>query len=266
MIGVFDSGIGGLSVLHALRAELPHQDFLYVADSGHAPYGERDDAHVMERSRRIAGWLAGQDATALVVACNTATAAAVDGLRGLHPALPVIGVEPAVKPAVALSRTGRIGVMATRGTLNSVKFKALLARHADAARFVLQPCDGLAEAIERSAASGDAAETMAACARHTAAMGCFGAAAGGIDTLVLGCTHYPFAEASLRTLLGPEVQLVSTGQAVARQAARQGAAAPEAGDARRGTVRLFSTGDAGSLQAAAGRWLGVHSRVGLLQF
>ncbi|MDB5843892.1 MAG: glutamate racemase, partial [Polaromonas sp.] len=129
-IGVFDSGIGGLSVLKALRADMPNEDFVYIADSGHAPYGERDAAHVLARSRAIAQYLVSQNVKALVMACNTATAAAIALLRAEHPGLALIGVEPALKPAVALSRTGRIGVMATRGTLSSGKFQALLAAQA----------------------------------------------------------------------------------------------------------------------------------------
>ena len=158
MIGVFDSGIGGLSVLQALRAELPHEHFIYIADSGHAPYGERDVAHVLARSRAIVQYLLSQNVKALVIACNTATAAAIQLLRAEHPGLVLIGVEPALKPAVALSKTGRIGVMATRSLLSSAKFQALLASQAGHATFVLQPCDGLADAIEHSAETGCAIE------------------------------------------------------------------------------------------------------------
>ncbi|MCJ7798723.1 MAG: aspartate/glutamate racemase family protein, partial [Polaromonas sp.] len=168
-IGVFDSGIGGLSVLKALRAELPHEHFIYIADSGHAPYGERDEAHVLARSRAIVQYLVGQDVKALVMACNTATAAAIHLLRAEHPGLTLIGVEPALKPAMALSRTGRIGVMATRGTLSSAKFTALLAAQAGQADFMLQPCDGLADAIERSVETGDTSETIALCTIYTRA-------------------------------------------------------------------------------------------------
>jgi len=142
-IGVFDSGIGGLSVVQALRTELPHEHFIYVADSGHAPYGERDVAHVLARSRAITRYLVSQDVKAVVVACNTATAAAIHRLRLEHPVLPLIGVEPALKSALALSKTGRIGVMATRGTLTSAKCpratgvasRARQLRHASLRRF-----------------------------------------------------------------------------------------------------------------------------------
>ena len=216
-IGVFDSGVGGLSVLQALRAEMPHEHFIYIADSGHAPYGERDEAHVLARSRAIVRYLVGRRVKALVIACNTATAGAIELLRGEHPGLALVGVEPALKPAVAISNTGRIGVMATRGTLASTKFKALLAAQADRAVFVLQPCDGLADAIERSAETGKTTKTIALCAEYISAMGSFGTQSGQIDTLVLGCTHYPFAAGHLRVLLGPDVHLIDNSQGVARQ-------------------------------------------------
>ncbi len=251
-IGIFDSGVGGLSVLKALRAELPHEDFIYIADSGHAPYGERDDAHVVDRSQRLANWLVSQHIKALVIACNTATAAAIAALRETHPLLPIIGVEPALKPAVQLSKTKHIGVMATRSTLASDKFKALLQSQAGLAKFTLQPCDGLADAIEHSAVTGDATEVIAACAVFKRAMGEFGVQKGQMDTLVLGCTHYPFAEQHLRKLLGPNVQLIDTGAAVARQTRTQISINRQVS---LGAVTLLSTGTLDSLQAAANAWL-----------
>ena len=157
-IGVFDSGVGGLSVLRALQAELPLEQFVYVADNGHAPYGERDDAHVLKRSHAIADYMiASHGIKALVVACNTATAHAIDALRLTHHDLPFVGVEPALKPAAALSHTRHIGVMATRGTLESARFHKLQTRmeHGEhPPHFHNQPCDGLADAIERG--DGDA--------------------------------------------------------------------------------------------------------------
>jgi glutamate racemase len=265
-VGVFDSGLGGLSVLQALRAELPQRDFIYIADSGHAPYGERDEAHVIARSRSLTAWLLGQGVQALVVACNTATAAAIDGLRAEHPGLPIIGVEPALKPAAALSKTGRIGVMATRGTLASARFQALLASLSGQAEFVLQPCDGLADTIERVAGRPDnAPELIAACARHTRAMGRFGMDFGEIDTLVLGCTHYPFAGAVLRSLIAPEVHLLDTGAPVARQTRLRLPALPPAGaPAGRGQLRLFSTGQPQALQSAVQRWLALDNHAARL--
>ncbi|MDW5443124.1 glutamate racemase [Polaromonas sp. SM01] len=275
-IGVFDSGIGGLSVLQALRHELPHDNFIYIADSGHAPYGERDHAHVLARSRALSAHLVAQNIQALVIACNTATAAAIDQLRAEHPGLIIIGVEPALKPAAALSQTRRIGVMATRSTLASARFKRLLdtlANQSDPAEFVLQPCDGLADAIEHSLTREDdaqnATEIIAACARHTEVVGQFGLNPGEIDTLVLGCTHYPFASEALRALIGPDVVLIDTGAPVARQTRlRLEAAALPADVVAPGTgqVQLLSTGQTTTLQAAAQRWLQLDTPVQSLHF
>ena len=259
-IGVFDSGIGGLSVLRALRAALPQHDVIYLADSGFAPYGERTEAFVIARSRAVAGWLVGEGIAALVVACNTATAAAIAALRAQYPDLPIVGVEPALKPAVGLSRTGHIGVMATRNTLNSAKYQALLTTQAGAAHFTSQPCDGLASAIEESAASGDSTQAALLCAQHITAMGGparFGTGAGQMDTLVLGCTHYPFASEHLQALVGPGVQLVDNGTAVARQTQRLLRATPSQQAQPSGRLRLLSTGPPGPLQAGASRWLGL---------
>ena len=272
-IGVFDSGIGGLSVLRALRAELPHERFIYVADSGHAPYGERTQAHVLARSRAIVAYLVSQNVKALVMACNTATAAAIRLLRAEHPTLPLIGVEPALKPAVSLSRTGRIGVMATRSTLASAKFQALLAAQSGGTQpveFIVQPCDGLAAAIEASAETGDTTKTRALCAQYAGAMGQFGNKSGEIDTLVLGCTHYPFASGPLRALVGPDVQFIDNGPAVARQTRRlvqPGVSPPDRPPEGSGApVSLFATGQPHRLQAAAERWLGLSESVNLLHF
>jgi glutamate racemase len=251
-IGVFDSGVGGLSILRALRAELPQEDFVYFSDAGHAPYGEKDEDFVSGRSLAIAVDLLEQHRIkGLVVACNTATAAAVHLLRARHTQLPVVGVEPALKPAAALTRTGHVAVLATRGTLASAKFKALQQSLKDEAEFVLVPCDGLAAAIE----ADDQARIQELCRRYTKEVCCFGTGPGEIDTLVLGCTHYPFAAGIFRALLGPEIQLVETGEPVARQTRRlleaQGLLNP-AGD---GKVRWQTTGDPQALKTAASRWL-----------
>ena len=253
-IGVFDSGVGGLSILRALRAELPGEDFVYFADTGHAPYGERDDAFVIGRSQAITQQL--RDAhgiKALVVACNTATAAAIHLLRADHPALPLVGVEPALKPAIALSRTGRIGVFATRGTLASAKFRALHDGLRGQAEFLLQPCDGLAAAVE----ADDATTVIALCDQYAGATGQFGSKTGEIDTLVLGCTHYPFAAHHLCALLGPGVHLVETGEPVARQTRRLLEAAGLLADGETGQVKLLASAALPALQGAARRWLGV---------
>ncbi|MEO6017898.1 MAG: glutamate racemase [Polaromonas sp.] len=269
MIGVFDSGVGGLSVFQALRAELPHENFIYIADSGHAPYGERGDAFVISRTRAIVRHLREQHhIKALVIACNTATAAAGHLVRAEHPDLPLVGLEPALKPAVALSRTGRIGVMGTRGTVTSAKFQALLAAHQSQASFVVQPCDGLAHAVEQSIEHPEENTTKirALCAEYTGAMGRFGSGPDDIDTVVLGCTHYQFAMPQLRDLLGEKVQLITTGEPVARQTRRLLAAADPLCVTGPGVTRLFTTGRPHTLQAAALRWLQLHSAVEQLQF
>lgn len=248
-VGVFDSGIGGLSVLQALRAELPHQPFVYVADSGHAPYGERESGHVIERSRALTRHLIqAHDIQALVVACNTATAAAIALLRQQHPELPIVGVEPALKPAAQASRTRRVGVMATRGTLQSAKFEALLTTLQDQADFVLQACDGLADAIERQ----DFERALALGRDYTAAMGRFGPGADEIDTVVLGCTHYPLIADTIRNLLGPQVALIDSGAPVARQTRR---VLPEPALTGHPPPHLSTTGRPEQLRAAVDRWL-----------
>lgn len=259
-IGVFDSGIGGLSVLKALRAELPFEDFVYLADSGHAPYGERDDAHVIQRSRSITAYLLAQHhISALVIACNTATAAAIHLLRQEHPDLPIIGVEPALKPAVAQSQTRRIAVMATRGTLGSAKFQTLLKSLAGQADFICQPCDGLADAIERE----DTIKIIALCARYTGATGQFGINSGQIDTLVLGCTHYPFVRDILAHAVGAEVHLLDNGGPVARQTRRM---LPQlANTDQPGQCVLLTTGVPAALQHAARRWLDLDCPVAALR-
>jgi glutamate racemase len=262
-IGVFDSGIGGLSVLNALRAELPQEDFIYFADTGHAPYGERGDAYVTERTRTVAEDLIERHRIkALVVACNTATAAAIHVLRAEYPMLPLVGVEPALKPAVAASRTGRIGVLATRGTVNSRKFEALRQSLAGQADFSVVACDGLAGAIER----GDTATVATLCARHAGAAGVFGTQPGQIDTLVLGCTHYPFAAEELRRHTGDAVRFIETGAPVAQQTRRLLAAAGLLAAERDGAVRLMGTGAPEALEAAAARWLerGSPARAGTM--
>lgn len=257
-IGVFDSGVGGLSVLRALQAELPLERFVYVADNGHAPYGERDDAHVLKRSHAIADYLiASHGIKALVVACNTATAAAIHTLRAAYPELPIIGIEPALKPAAALSKTGVIGVMATRSTLNSEKFRKLLDGLHGSATFVLQPCDGLADVIERSDAGG----TLALCKEYTRTMGRFGSAAGEMDCLVLGCTHYAFAAVELTALVGIQVSLIEGGLPVARQTRRllekrqHGAPATIPATPAAQAPLFYSTGRVGLLESAVHRWL-----------
>ncbi|WP_035825232.1 glutamate racemase [Janthinobacterium sp. RA13] len=221
-IGIFDSGVGGLSVLRHIRAQLPQEDLIYFADSGHAPYGDKTEQQVIDRSLAVASYLLQQGAKALVVACNTATIAAIKALRARYPDLPIVGVEPGLKPAAAISRNGKIGVLATERTLRGDKLLALREQVSSAtgATFILQPCVGLVERIEQSAMGSDPLDaTSAMLDRYIVPL-----LAQGVDTLVLGCTHYPFVqdaiERTVRAHTSKPVTLVDTGDAVARQLAR----------------------------------------------
>lgn len=257
-VGVFDSGVGGLSVLRALLAELPGVRFIYVADSAFAPYGERSVAEITDRSQSITAWLRHtHHIDALVVACNTATALSIDSLRATHADLPIVGVEPALKPAIATSQTRHIGVLATRGTLNSERFARLRTQlestSSSPVNFICQPCDGLADAIERN----DLAARETLCERYVAALRQH--APGDMDTVVLGCTHYPFAADLLARLLGPNVAMIDTGEAVARRTRDVlNLSAPT--DSSATPSLLFSTGDPAALSLAARRWLGLQTR------
>ncbi|MBA3594554.1 MAG: glutamate racemase [Polaromonas sp.] len=254
LIGVFDSGVGGLSVLKALRAQLPTEDFVYLADAGFAPYGERGDDYVIERTRIVVDrLLRDHQIKALVIACNTATAAAVHLVREHYPDLPLVGVEPALKPAVALSKTRRIGVIGTRGTLASAKIRTLHDSLKDQAEFIFVPCDGLADAIQND----DAEKIRQLCARYMQALGSFGDEYGQIDTLVLGCTHYPFAQHHLAAHAGQKVKMIDTGEPVARQTRRLLEAAGLLKAEGEGSVTLLTTGSQQALEAAARRWLGL---------
>ena len=251
-VGVFDSGVGGLSVLAALRAELPHERFVYFADTAFAPYGERGDGYVIERSRKVAEQLMAEHGIkALVVACNTATTAAIHLLRAEHPALPIVGLEPALKPAVATSRTGHIAVMATRGTLASAKYAALRDSFAGTANVRAVPCDGLVKAIE----GFDTAAIAELCARYMAEAGPFGDAPGQVDTVVLGCTHYPLVKNELQRHAPPALRFIDTGAPVAQQARRVLASLGRLADSGEGGLVLQGSGDAAVLEAAAAHWL-----------
>lgn len=251
-VGIFDSGVGGLSVLCALRAAIPGAVLHYVADSSHAPYGERDQSHVIDRSLRIASHLIDHGAQALVVACNTATAVAIESLRERWPALAIIGVEPGIKPALALSRNGRIGVMATATTLGSARFQRLLKGLGHDGDFHLQACAGLAAAIERG-------DLDAPALLELIELNCRPLREARVDTVVLGCTHYPLVRRQIQEALGAAVQVVDTGTAVARRAASVLGAICVATTPP--DVLLETTGDSIQLQRIARDWLPFPSRV-----
>jgi len=247
-IGVFDSGVGGLSVLRRIRAALPDEDLLYVADSAHAPYGMKSAAFIEARALAVAEFLVAQNAKALVVACNTATSAAIIALRERFD-MPIIGMEPAVKPAIEATRSGVIGVLATSGTLESARFAELVQRFGSQARVVVQPCPGLVEQVESGDLSGPA--TRALLSGFVTPL-----LAQGVDTLVLGCTHYPFLQPLLRELAGDEVALIETGAAVARQLARRLVETDFRSAQQVGTEVFFSSGDPRHLEALLPRLWG----------
>jgi glutamate racemase len=232
-IGVFDSGVGGLSVLREIRRELPYEDLLYVADSGHAPYGDKPMEVIEARSVAITEFLLGQGAKAVVVACNTATGAAARLLRTRYP-VPIVAMEPAVKPAVGQTRSGVIGVLATRRTLESHNFSVLMERVGDGAEVLLQPCPGLVERVEAGDLDGD--YTRALLAEYIQPL-----LERGADTLVLGCTHYPHLIPLIGELTGPEVAVLDSGAAVARQVRRRLEAIGLLADPHREGTELFWT-------------------------
>ena len=208
-IGVFDSGVGGISVLKHIRDLMPHENLIYVADSRHAPYGNQTPEFIQERSFWLAEFLLRQGVKALVVACNTATAAAVAGLRERYPDLTIIGMEPAVKPAVAATKAGVVGVLATSGTLKSAQFAALLEHYGQGVEVVTQACVGLVECVEKGALTSSS--TKALLKQYVQPL-----LDAKADTIVLGCTHYPFVRTLIEELVGKDVVLIDTGAAVAK--------------------------------------------------
>jgi glutamate racemase len=210
-IGVFDSGLGGLTVVREIRRRLPPNSLLYIGDSLHVPYGSRSQDEIRALSLGMARWLLARGCHGLVIACNTATAAAADYLRERLP-VPVVGMEPAVKPAAAVTRTGTVGVLATVGMLSSARYAALLERYGGTIEFLTQPCPGLPEAVERGEL--DTPETRRLIEGYVAPL-----LAQGADTLVLGCTHYPVLRSVIAEIAGPNVNLIDTGEAVARRVA-----------------------------------------------
>ncbi|HSH97638.1 MAG: glutamate racemase [Methylophilaceae bacterium] len=208
-IGVFDSGVGGVSVLKHIRKALPDESVIYYADSHYAPYGNQSPEFIIERARYLTDFLIAHGAKAIVVACNTATAAAVATLRK-HYQLPIIGMEPAVKPAVAITKTGVIGVLATSGTLKSAQFAALLEHYGHHVQVVTQACHGLVEAIERGEI--DTASTITLLRSYVQPL-----LDANADVIVLGCTHYPFVTTQIESIVTGKAALIDTGEAVARQ-------------------------------------------------
>ncbi|MGH8854534.1 MAG: glutamate racemase [Telluria sp.] len=256
-VGIFDSGVGGLSVLRHIQAQLPDEHLLYFADTSFAPYGDKPEHVVIDRVLHIAAFLTERGVKALVVACNTATVAAVRVLRQRYPAMPIVGVEPGLKPGAAATRNGTVGVLATERTLAGEKFLLLRDQivEASGARFLLQACVGLADQIEFGEPGSPALDAMLE--RYIAPL-----LAQGADTLVLGCTHYPLVQASIEQVIGrhtaSDVTLIDTGDAVARQLARLLGTAGLLRQAGGAAARLdgFTTASAAALSAAFATLLG----------
>jgi glutamate racemase len=214
-IGVLDSGLGGLSVAREIFAQLPGEPVLYFADQGHVPYGPRPAAEIRGFVEDITRYFLARDAKLVVLACNTASAVALKPLRARWPDVPFVGMEPAVKPAVERTRRGTIGVIATPATFQGELFASLLGRFAEpgGVRVITSVCPGFVQAVE--AGAFDTAATRALVQRELAPL-----IAAGIDELVLGCTHYPFLIDAIRAAVGPEVEIIDPGPAVARRVGR----------------------------------------------
>jgi glutamate racemase len=212
-IGIFDSGVGGLSVLRAIRSELPTQSLLYLADQAHVPYGPRSLEEVREYSREITRFLIQQGTQIIVVACNTASAAALHDLRATFPEIPFVGMEPAVKPAAEHTQTGRVGVLATPATFQGKLYASVVERFAHGVEIYQDTCPGLVEQIEAGALNSPATRAILETALQPMLARC-------IDTVVLGCTHYPFVIPLIQGIVGKDVRVIDPAPAIARQVRR----------------------------------------------
>ncbi|MGC9398890.1 MAG: glutamate racemase [Anaerolineae bacterium] len=260
-IGLFDSGVGGLSVWREVVRQLPAESTLYFADQAHVPYGPRPVAEVRDYAKTITRFLLAQGAKLIVVACNTASGAALHALRATFPTVPFVGMEPAIKPAVERTHSGVVGVIATPATFQGRLFRDLVRRFATQARLETQICPGLVTAVEEGAL--DTPETRALLHRYLDPM-----TARDIDHLVLGCTHYPFLTKTIAEVVGPDVTLVDPAPAVARQVGRllqQGDL--QAGENQAAHHRFYTSGDPRNLARMAKRLVhytgvvqGVHWR------
>jgi glutamate racemase len=251
-IGIFDSGVGGLSVLKAIRAALPQEDLVYVADSAHAPYGERSEDFITQRTLVLGEWLARQGVKAITIACNTATVVAAKRLRD-STQVPVIAIEPAIKPAAGLTRSGVIAVLATRQTVQSESVARLCELHGGGKKILLQACPGWVERVE--AADLTSPHTLALLREVLAPL-----LAQGADTLVLGCTHYPFLRAAIQSIAGEGVQLIDPAEAVARELVRRLPEQPNAA-MKNGQTYFFTTGNPYDVAPTFKRLWGEEARV-----
>lgn len=249
-IGVFDSGVGGLSVLRAIRCQLPDHPVIYFGDQGHVPYGPRPLQEIRAFSEEITRFLLAQGAKTIVVACNTASAAALHFLRSQFPEVAFTGMEPAVKPAAEGTRSSVVGVLATSATFQSGLYSSVVERFAQGVRVLQDDCPGLVDQIESGDLSGPRTRVILEDALRPML-------AAGVDTLVLGCTHYPFVVPLIQQIVGPQVRIIDPAPAVARQTGRvlserQFVAPREAQVAR----RFFTSGDPAAFSSLLGQLLG----------
>ena len=213
MIGILDSGVGGLSVLREVHSLLPHQSVIYLGDQACCPYGNKNPTEIISRTFALSDFLIAQGVELIVLACNSATIVAIEALRNYY-SIPFIGMEPGIKPAAQITKSGTIGVLATEASLSGHKFHRLVATHARDIRVITQSCPKFVELVERGLLSGPQVEH--AIDEYTSPM-----LAAGADTLILGCSHYPFLIPALEKSLSSEITIIDTGAAIARQIAKQ---------------------------------------------
>jgi glutamate racemase len=242
MIGLFDSGVGGLAVLREVRGLMPQADLLYIADQANAPYGEKPLAAVRDRAEHLTRWLVEQGAGTVVIACNTASAVALHHVRDLHPRLTIVGMEPAVKPAAAGTNSGVVGIMATPATFQTDVVASLVERFAAGVEVLTRGCPGLAQEIE------DGTVDLGTVLPHVRPL-----VAAGADTIVIGCTHYSFVTQMIRDSAGPDVGIVDPAAAVARQVARVSKASGS------GTTRFATTANPTAFAGQINRLLGIDA-------
>ena len=236
-IAIFDSGVGGLSVLKAINNILPAEDVIYLADQMHVPYGQRSLEEIRFFSESITRYLMSQGAKLIVIACNTASAAALHYLRSAFPNLPFVGMEPAIKPAAEETNSGVVGVLATEATFQGELYASVMERFADGVQVMQNPCIGLVEEIEKGNLNGK--KTREILIRALVPM-----LAAGVDTVVLGCTHYPFVFPLIKDIAGPDVHLIDPSPAIAQQVARVLRDSElERSDGDSGEIILHTTGD-----------------------
>lgn len=243
-IGVFDSGVGGLSVLRAIRASMPGEAVLYFGDQGHVPYGSRSLGQIQNFSRGITKFLLDHDSKLIVVACNTASAAALNFLREDFPTVSFVGMEPAVKPAAETTRTGRVGVLATPATFQGALYASVVERFASGVELFQHTCPGLVSQIEKGELDSDETRAILEDALHPMLE-------KNIDTVVLGCTHYPFVIPLIERVVGEKVRVIDPAPAVAKQVKRLLELAGTRNQSQgRASIRFFTSGSPSAMQSA----------------